>query len=99
MTDIAKAKQGTTVALSLFDEDDIFKLNNRERVINEMDLTKLRAETGVQECFTFLNPIYKQDDLTVAYESWSDFENLKRTQGMSIEEIISECQKLNNRIC
>ena len=99
VTDIAKAKQGTTVALSLPDEDDLFKLNIRERVINEMDLTKLRAETGVQELLTFLNPIYKQDDLTAAYDSWSDFENLKRTQGMLIEEFISEYQKLNNHIC
>ena len=98
VTEIKKEQQGSVIALSLPDYDALHNINIRERVMNDIDKTALKSENGVQTLIAFLDPIYKQDDLASAYEKWLSYERFTRKEQMSMEEYVSEYQKLYNRI-
>ena len=94
VTEIKKEQQGSVIALSLPDYDALHNINIRERVMNDIDKTALKSENGVQTLIAFLDPIYKQDDLASAYEKWLSYERFTRKEQMSMEEYVSEYQKL-----
>ena len=98
VTDIEATKQGTVVALSLPDLDTVLKVNIRERVFNEVEPAKLKLATGLKELIEFLDKIYKEDDLTLAYDRWTEFDHFRKREELSMEEYISEYTKLYNRV-
>ena len=87
---LRKKKQGLAIALSLPEEGgDI-----RDKVFIELDVLALGRDDGVDILIKFLDKIYKKDESSAAYETWTDFDRYKRTENVSMEEYVTEFEKL-----
>ena len=94
LTDLAKAKQALAVVLTLPEHDSICNVNIREKVFDEMSKETLNSDGGVDELIKFLDPWYKRDELSSAYETWAAFDHYRRGENSSIEEYIVEFDRL-----
>ena len=88
--DLEKKKQGLAIALSLPEEEG----NIRDKVFSELDVLALGRDDGVDILIKFLDKIYKKDKLSAAYETWTEFDRYKRTENVSVEEYVTEFEKL-----
>ena len=96
LTDLEKTKQALEIVLKLPDHDDTCNINIREKVFDEMDLSVLNGQNGVDELIKFLDPWYKKDELSSAYEARASFDHYRRADGSLMEEYIVEFDKLYN---
>ena len=65
-------KQGLAIALSLPEEGNI-----RDKVFGELDVLALGRDDGVYILIEFLDKIFKKDELSAAYETWTEFDHYK----------------------
>ena len=65
-------KQGLAIALSLPEEGNI-----RDKVFSELDVLTLGRDDGVYILIEFLDKIFKKDELSAAYETWTEFDHYK----------------------
>lgn len=94
LTDLDVKKRGLAVALSLPEEG---QNSIRDKVFNELSTAVLNADDGVKQLITFMDNIFKKDELSEAYEIYTEFDRFKRTSGMAMEEYVTEFEKLYNR--
>ena len=92
-TSTAKEKQGLTVALSL-PEDDIS--NIRDKVFSEVEVDELNKAEGLKTLLDFLDKQFGRDDMSVAYEKYTEFEQFKRKEGQKVNEYIIEFEQKYN---
>lgn len=83
LTKIDKKQQGIAVALSLPEGSII-----RDKVFGELELHDLDCDDGLDKLITFLDKVYKKDDLTLAFEVWSQFYNLRRGPADTMESYV-----------
>ena len=92
VTELEIKKQGPAIALSLPEESSI-----RDKVFSELGVDKLHTDDGVKTLITFLDKIYKQDELSAAYEVYTQFDRYKKTPNMTMENYLIEFDKLYNK--
>ena len=91
-TSIDKNKQGLSIALSFPEGSQV-----RQRVFDESDnLDDLNADDGVKKLILRLDKWYKEDDISVQYNTWRKLITYERQHGVSMESYISEFTRRNN---
>ncbi|CAG2236725.1 unnamed protein product [Mytilus edulis] len=94
LTDLDKKKMGIAIALSLPEEG----LNSiRDKVFSDLSLEALNADDGVDKLIEFMDKIFKKDELSEAYEAYSEFDRFRRSKVSSMEEYVTEFEKLYNK--
>ena len=88
VTKVEKKAQALTVALSFDEGSEV-----RDKVFSELDISVLHADDGMKILIENLDKWYKKDELSSAYESWSNFYKFKRNEECSIEAYILEFLK------
>ena len=84
-TEIDATKQAMTLVLNIPDDSPI-----KEQVMDNCSEEDLKKADGVKNCFLkFLETIYGKDDLCDTLQKYKDFRDFKRTDGMSMQEYIS----------
>ena len=86
-------EKGLAVALSLPQDSDI-----RDKVFSEMTPDDLNVEDGLTKLITFLDGIYKKEEIATVYEAWSKFDKLCRKSGETMEHYLREFDKCSKRI-
>ena len=94
-TDAEKKKHGILVALSL-PEEDVSQI--RDKVFNEIDLSVLKADDGLEKLIKYLDTQFAKDDLTETYERYIEFERCKRESNQKINDFILEYEKKHNAL-
>ena len=94
LTDLAKAKQGLALALSLPEKDSS---NIRDKVFSDVSLEDLKSDDGVKKLIKFMDNLFKKDGLSEAYEIFSDFERFKWSPTMTMDTYTMEFDKLYNK--
>ena len=79
------------VALS-FPDSDLTQV--KDKLFNEMKIEELNSENGMQLLISFMDKMFKRDELTHVYERYVSFDWFRRASGMSMESYISEFEKL-----
>ena len=79
---------GLTVALSFEEGSEV-----RDKVFSELDINVLHTDDGLKKLIENLDKWYKTDELSSAYESWSNFYKFKINENLTIESYIIELLK------
>ena len=95
ITDLKKGKQGIAIALSLPEDDES---GIREKVFDELAISDLKADTGLDTLLTFLDNKLQKDDLADSWDKFNDFEEYKREKGQSISDYISKFDQKYKKI-
>ena len=93
VTDLDKKKQGAAIALSLPENEG----STRDKVFSELGVDKLNSVDGAETLISFMDKIYKKDELSAAYEYYTEFDRYQRTSQVSMESYVAEFEKLYNR--
>ena len=93
-TELAKAKQGLTLALSSPEKDSS---NIRDKVFSDVSLEDLKSDDGVKKLIKFMDNLFKKDELLEAYGTFSDFERFKRSPTMTMDTYTMEFDKLYDK--
>ena len=88
VTKVEKKSQAITVALSFDEGSEV-----RDKVFSELDINELHVEEGLKKLIENLDKWYLKDNLSSAYESWSNFYKFKRSENCSMETYILEFLK------
>lgn len=94
VTELEAKKQGPAIALSLPESDGG---GVRDKVFSELGVESLNAETGVETLIAFLDKLFKKDELSAAYEVYTDFDRYKRSPAISMDNYVTEFGKLYNK--
>eukprot|EP00112_Aurelia_sp_Birch-Aquarium-sp1_P025637 Seg862.2 transcript_id=Seg862.2/GoldUCD/mRNA.D3Y31 product="hypothetical protein" protein_id=Seg862.2/GoldUCD/D3Y31 len=94
LTNVKKDKQGLAVALSLPEKDSS---NIRDKVFSDLSLDQLKGDDGVKKLMEFMDKLFKKDQLSEAYEAFSDFKRFKRKETMAMDTYVMEFEKLYNK--
>ena len=89
-TDLAKAKQGPAVYLSL--------TGRARECVRDLTPEELSANDGVKAITDKLDAIFKKDKNTRAYMAFKEFYDHKRTQGVSITDFIVRFEYLYHKM-
>ena len=95
ITDLEKEKQGIAIALS-FPENDPSGI--RDKVFNEIAVTTLKEENGVETLITYLNTLFSKDELCEVYERYTTFDRYSKTDEVKMDDFILAFERLYNRI-
>ena len=68
-------------------------------MFSELGVDKHNKEGGMKTLISFMDEIYKKDDLSVAYEVYTEFNRFKRNGTISMENYVIEFEKLYNKTC
>lgn len=85
VTDVKPEKQALAVTLSLTGQA-------RARAL-EIDAAELNTGDGMNVLVTTLDALFLQDEVDLAYMSYSDFESFKKRQSMSMADYIVEYER------
>ena len=94
LTDLEKKKRGIAIALSLPEEG---QNSIRDKVFSELTVDALNADDGVAQLITFMDKIFKKDELSEAYEAYTEFDRFRRSQVTTMENYVTEFEKLYNK--
>ena len=95
VTDLEKDEQGIVIALSL-PENDLSGV--RGKGFNEVTSDKLNKADGVDTLLTYLDSLFKKDELNEVYEHYNNFDRYQRDPKQKMEEFVLEFEKLYKRI-
>ena len=94
LTDLDKKKRGIAIALSLPEEG---QNSFRDKVFSELTVEVLNADDGVEKLILFMDKIFKKDELSEAYEAYMEFDRFRRSKATSMEDYVTEFEKLYNK--
>ena len=94
LTDLDKKKQGIAIALTLPEQDES---GIRDKVFSDVKLEDLKKDDGVETLINFMDKLFKKDELSEAYEVFTDFERFKRKSTESMEVYVMDFEKLYNK--
>ena len=95
VTDLEEEKQGIATALSLPENDPS---GVRDEVFNQVTLGKLNKTDGVEILMTYLDSLFKKDELSEVYERYINFDGHQKDPKQEMEEFVLKFEKLYNRI-
>ncbi|CAC5411356.1 unnamed protein product [Mytilus coruscus] len=77
LTDLDKKKMGIAIALSLPEEG----INSiQDKVFSNLSLEALNADDGIDKLIEFMDKIFKKDELSEAYEAYSELDRFRRNR-------------------
>ena len=94
ITDLEAEKQGIAIALTLPEDDES---GIREKVFDELSITDLKGQDGLDKLLTFMDKKLKKDDLADSWEKFSTFEEYEKKE-QSITEYISKFDQNYNKM-
>lgn len=94
LTDLDIKKRGIAIALSLPEEG---QNSVRDKVFSELSVDVLNADDGVDKLIQFMDTIFKKDELSEAYEAYTEFDRFRRSKVSSMEDYVTEFEKLYNK--
>ena len=94
LTDLDKKKRGTAIASSLPEEGHN---SIRDKVFSELTVDVLNAADGVEKLILFMDKIFKKDELSEAYEVYTEFDRFRRSKVTSMDDYVIEFEKLSNK--
>ena len=97
VTDLAAAKQGNIVVLSLPNKSK-FGNDLRERVFDNISAAELAGDTGLAKVIKFLDKELGKSAVDNAIEKWDDFDNCKKEDNQTLEDFINEFEARLNRV-
>ena len=62
-----------------------------------MTLDTLNADDGVKKLVEFMNTVFKKDELSEAYEIYTELDRFRRSKVNSMEDNVLEFEKLYNK--
>ena len=68
------------------------------KFFEQLAITDLKAENGFETLSAFLDRESQKDDISANYDTFSDFEEFRRSPDQSIHEYITKFDQLYNRI-
>ncbi|KAG1651277.1 hypothetical protein GQR58_027299 [Nymphon striatum] len=83
LTDLDKRKMGVAIALSL-PEEGLSSI--RDKVFSDLILDELNSDDGVDSLIEFMDKIFKMDELSEAYEFYTEFDRFRRSKVGSMED-------------
>ena len=87
---VDKKEQGPAVALTL---------EGREKeAVLELEITELNTDDGLTKLITQLDGLYLKDENQRIYTAYEEFETYSRPEGMSIDNFISDFDRLYNKV-
>ena len=90
-----KEGQARFSGCSIFTRKD--SSNIRDKVFSDLSLDELKGDDGVKKLMEFMDKLFKKDQLSEAYEAFSDFERFKCKYTMTMDTCIMEFEKLYNK--
>ena len=90
-----KNKQAVSIALSLPEGDPS---GVRDKVFNEVTLAALNKDDGVTTLITYLDKLFKKDELSEVYERYTIFDRYERETNEKMDNFILEFERRYNRI-
>ncbi|KAG1651276.1 hypothetical protein GQR58_027299 [Nymphon striatum] len=90
LTDLDKRKMGVAIALSL-PEEGLSSI--RDKVFSDLILDELNSDDGVDSLIEFMDKIFKMDELSEAYEFYTEFDRFRRSKVGSMEDGLRNGQK------
>ena len=93
LTDLDAKKRGIAIALSLPEGQNAI----RDKVFSELSIDELNEDEGVKKLTDFMDKIFKKDELSEAYEVYTEFDRFKRSMVKTMEEYVNEYEKLYNK--
>lgn len=94
LTELEAKKRGVAIALSLPEEG---QSSIRDKVFSELSIENLSAEDGVKKLTDFMDTIFKKDELSEAYEVYTEFDRFRRSKVNSMEDYVTEFEKLYHK--
>ena len=94
LTDLDVKKRGIAIALSLPEDG---QNSIRDKVFSELTVDVLNADDGVEKLIEFMDKIFKKDELSEAYEAYTEFDRFRRSKATSMEDYVTEFEKLYNK--
>ena len=88
VTSVEKKKQAMLVALSFADDSEA-----RDRVFNEIPIADFDCDGGMVKLLEYMDKWFKKDELTAAYDSWTEFDNIQMDKNNSMETYITSFEK------
>lgn len=90
VTELEKKKQGPAIGLNLPEIEGTI----RNKVFAFSFSTPNSVNNGVVTLIAFIDAIYKKDELSAAYEAYTDFDRYKRVSWVSMENYVMEFKKI-----
>ena len=87
---VDKKEQGPAVALTLD--------GRAKAAVLEMEITDLNADDGLAKLITKLDGLFLKDENQRIYVAYEEFETYSRPADMSIDNFISDFERLYNKI-
>ena len=84
------------LALSL-PEKDTSNIRDKDHVFSDVSLEDLKNDGGVKKLIKFMDNLFKKDELSEAYEIFSDFERFKWSPTMTMDTYTMEFDKLYDK--
>ena len=97
VTDLAAAKQGNIVVLSLPNKSK-FGNDLWEHVFDNISAAELAGDTGLAKVIRFLDKELGKSAVDNGIEKWDDFDNCKKEGNQTLEDFISEFEARLNRV-
>ena len=88
VTPVGKKKQAMLIALSFADDSEV-----RDRIFNEIPADELDCDDGMSNLLSYMDTWYKKDELTTAYDSWTEFDNIHMGENTTMEAYITSFEK------
>ena len=92
---IPKKKQGIAIALTLPEDHSS---GVRGRVFEEIPLTQLNKGTGLDTVIRFMNKHLGKEEMTDAYEKFTDFEDYQRADEIKVSKYVANLHLKNRRL-
>ena len=83
LTDLDVKKRCIAIALSLPEDG---QNSIRDKVFSELTVDVLNADDGVVKLIEFMDKIFKKDELSEAYEAYTEFDRFRRSKATSTED-------------
>ena len=92
LTDLTGNKQGIATTLSLPEHDSS---GIRDKVFSDVAIDNLKGADGIDKSITYMDKIFKKDELSDIYETFCDFDRFHRRRAdISMEVYVMDFEKL-----
>ena len=95
LTGLDAKTRGIAIALSLPEEG---QNSIRDKVFSELSIDELNEDDGVKKFTDFMDKIFKKDELSEAYEVYTEFDRFKRSMVKTMEEYVNEYEKQSKTV-
>ena len=97
VSDLAKAKRGNFIALSLPNKSK-FGNDIRERVFENLTPDELSGDTGLEKVIEFLDKELGKDAIDDVIDKWDSFDSCRKEGDQSLDDFMADFEHKSNRV-